>query len=341
MEVKIEGQTEWGWKIAMYLFLAGVGAGAYAVGIISAYLDYEIIPKIGVILGFPLVFIGTLFLITDLGVKFRALRVFMNPGTSWIARGTFIISAFMILGAIHLATWIWPFQWLEEAGDFRKILGTINLIFAILTMIYTGVLLGASRPIALWSTAMLPILFLVSALSTGIMVMILVSSIGGLAFLIGGTALEIGFGVCWVFSKLVYADIFLLILELIILAFYLQAMHRTEESRASCQMMLKGKMASVFWLGIIVLGLVIPLSIEIIESSFLVSEFSLQHEVAGKGVGFLIHIEAFTTGIVAAIFGLMGGFLLRYVILACGVKAPLKASGFEFTIPISRYGSQQ
>jgi hypothetical protein len=157
--VKLDGQVqkEWRWLIAVYLFLAGVGGGAYLAGVIADLAggpDWMLISKIGVFLGVPCVLIGTLFLLADLGTPSNAWRVWMKPKTSWIARGTIIIVFFMIFAAIHTAWWIWPFPGPLAANESaRHLIGVLGAIFAFLTVIYTGLLLGYSQPIALWRTS--------------------------------------------------------------------------------------------------------------------------------------------------------------------------------------------
>ena len=165
----LQSQTKWRWIIAVYLFLAGLGAGAYLTGVVADHLGsaWESVSKIGVALGFPCVVVGSMFLIFDLGAPANFWRAFRKPNSSWIARGTIIITIFMILSAIHIALWLWPFQSLAGAEGARHFVGILGAIFALCTMIYTGILLAAARPIAFWSTPMLPLLFLVSALSTG------------------------------------------------------------------------------------------------------------------------------------------------------------------------------
>lgn len=300
MQPILKSQTEWGWKIAAYLFLAGIGAGAYTWGVLADVSGKDaIIAKTGIMLGFPCLFVGMLFLVADLGVKPRALRAFMNPKTSWIARGTFIISAFMILGFLNIVLW----DWLDNHVELRAALESANLVFALLTMIYTGVLLGASRPISLWSTSTLPILFLVSALSTGLMAIMLALSIVGAGGLLG-----IPVKVASITSA-TNIDIFVMLCEIAVVIFYLQATHKSDESRASAELMLKGKFSGHFWFGFVFLGLAIPLAIS----------FAEEHSWLGSGV--------------ACLCGIIGGLFLRYVILACGVRAPLRAGGIEYTIP--------
>lgn len=314
---KSEEQTTWGWLIAAYLFLAGVGAGAYATGMALHLYDptWETAAKCGVFLGFPLLLIGTFFLIADLGVKFRALRAFMNPGSSWIARGTIIISTFMILGFVHIIGWIWPFSWFEGAQGPMRALGIINMVFAVLTMVYTGVLLGASRAIAFWSTAMLPVLFLVSACSTGVMAVMVLFAV---------VTLGAGQFLHETFAFLGGIDIMLIVLEILVLTFYLQATHRTVESRHSAQIIFKGRLTGHFWFGVVVLGLLIPLCVEIVAL------------VGGLGA---TAASATPVALLVAVPGLIGGLILRYVVLGAGVRAPLRVGGIEYTIPAIKFNS--
>ena len=127
-------QSKWRWLIAAYLFLAGLGAGAYAAGVALDLLGGKAnssVAKIGVSLGLPCVLVGCLFLILDLGSPTKFWRAFMRPGTSWIARGTIIITIFMILDAIHIAFWVWPFpDVLADAVTARHALGVVGTVFA-------------------------------------------------------------------------------------------------------------------------------------------------------------------------------------------------------------------
>lgn len=295
----MKAQTKWSWPIAMYLFLAGLGAGAYTAGVVGDYAGWTpCISKTGVLLGFPCVFIGCMFLIADLGKPINFWRAFMKPRTSWIARGTIIITFFLIIDFLHIIFWIWPFDMLADSIGVRHFINLLGLIFAFGTMIYTGILLGASRPIAFWSTAMLPLLFLVSALSTGFMAVILGSSV------IGVLKEEL--------IMLERIDIILLILEIFIVAFFLQATHRVSESRASAKLVLCGSVAPLFWFGVAILGLLLPLLLDLI------------------GIFALSGCSAHTHVLLASTFGIIGGLILRQVILKGGIHAPLKSGRFEY-----------
>jgi formate-dependent nitrite reductase membrane component NrfD len=291
---KLEGQVqvEWRWLIAAYLFLAGVGGGAYLAGVIADFAggaDWSIVSRIGVSLGVPCVLIGTFFLLADLGRPINAWRVWMKPGTSWIARGTIIIVLFMIFAAIQTAFWVWPFPGSIE--NARGAVAVLGAVFAFLTVVYTGLLLAYSQPIALWRTALLPVLFFVSAVSTGIMAIILIGQYAGAAE--------------EQLALLARIDAGILVLEMFVLAVFLYNAYRTVESRFSARRILAGPVAAAFWLGVVACGLVIPFVLEVL---------------AGHG----------SAAVLASVLGLFGGLCLRYAILAGGTLSPIIAAGYEF-----------
>lgn len=305
METRLESQSDWGWKVAADLFLAGTGAGAYVCGVVALSLgsNWLGVAKMGVVLAFPLVLAGALFLLADLGIKGRAMRAFLNPGTSWITRGTIIITIFMILNLIQIGAWIWPSKAFEASRGTLLTLSFINFFFAVMVMVYTGVLLGASKPMPFWSSATLPLLFLVSALTTGLLVSILALTIYDLASAI---SLKVQL------STMASAAILLLILKSLIILFHLQATHSTVASRASASMLLRGRLCYHFWLGVVAVGLLLPIVVGV---------------SAPMGVG---------TIFIISLSGLFGGLMLRYAVIAAGIKEPLRAAGIEFAIPVPR-----
>lgn len=302
---KLTSQGHWGWKIALYLFLAGTGSGTYVTGVIADYFGegYIMLSKLGIVLSAPLVFLGMIFLIFDLGLKRNAIFAFTNVRSSWISRGTWIISIFLVLSALQIVTRVWPFQWLVTQRSLDLSLEAVTSAFAIAAMLYTGLVLGASKPIAFWSTPLLPLLFLVSASSSGLMLV-----------LFGGTAYGVGASSLLPFRQ---ADEILILGELLVIALFLQGTHRAEESRYSARMCVNGLLARRFWSGVVGCGLVVPLIAEI----FLVS--------LPSGNASLIA----AISIVSMLLGLAGGLLLRKLILAAGVYAPLRVGSIVVHVP--------
>lgn len=304
MELESKSQRVWGWKIPFYLFLGGLGGGSYLVAILFDLFSsrYLLVSKIGVFLGPPILLIGTLFLLADLERPWQAIRAVLRPSTSWISRGTIILSVFIILGAIHIALWIWPYDWMAEAVTLRKTLGAINGVFALLTVIYTGLLLGALRPIPIWCTPMLPVLFLISGLSTGFMAIGL-----GMAFY-GFTGRS---GEPVILGAVASYDTTLILIEGLMVFFYLQGSHLLEASRTSIRKILRGDLAVTFWIGFVLLGLALPFAVGVVQ------------QVSSSSSATASLLQALS----AAVPGLVGGYFLRYVIVAGGIRIPMNVEG--------------
>lgn len=291
-------QLVWRWKIAAYLFLAGAGAGAYLIGALAMFGGYDAPAKIAITIGPPIVAVSTLFLIADLGHPEKFFIAVLHPSTSWISRGFIILLVEIIVGVIHIGLWVWPFNVLNGAPEWRAAVAVVGGIFAVATAIYTGLLIGVivSRPF--WNSPLLPVLFLVSAASTGIGLVMLATPVwygivGGADQAVVGTFLR----------DVAQADMILIILEALIVYLYLQIVY--DRAPEGVALLTRGKFSGVFWGGFIVVGLLIPLIIEY---------FAL----------FLGELAAeMLVGLVAGILVLFGGLLLRFLILAAGVRAPL------------------
>ncbi len=156
----------WGWLIAIYLFLGGVGAGAYLTSLAADQGFFGYTPglkRFGFIISAPIVGIGAGLLVLDLGQGLHKpwllIGLLSNPHSvmSW---GTGILSVFICLGLArgYLA-------WRKKRSP--KVLDYAGGVFALATAVYTGMLLVAVKAIPFWHNYLVPVLFLISALSTG------------------------------------------------------------------------------------------------------------------------------------------------------------------------------
>jgi formate-dependent nitrite reductase membrane component NrfD len=300
MDPKVNGQLqrEWGWLIAAYLFLGGVGAGAYTIAAVNGFIGegLERLTAMGLWIGFPALLIGTIFLIADLGTPSKAVLAAMKPKSSWIARGTLIISCFMILSLLHLVLYRFTDVGESNGGKMAmNIIAVVGIIFAIGTMAYTGILLGASKGIPFWQSGVVPVVFVVSALVTGHFTIMI-----GMAQFNAGAAL----------APLEAAG--LVVLEVLAILFFLQAAHRHPDSRESAERILRKRL---FVVGYFILGLGVPLVLMLIA----------YRAQADTNPGAL-----FPVLILGAFLGLMGGLILRYAVLVCGALPTLNIAGFEF-----------
>jgi formate-dependent nitrite reductase membrane component NrfD len=304
IEESVYTQRIWGWQITTYLFLAGIGAGAYIIGFIFnlAHPEFVILPKVAVILGAPLVIIGVLFLIADLGRKTLFPLAFSQPLSSWIARGTIIITVFIILDLVHIGLWIWPSTLLENLPGLLLSLWVITAIFAVLTLIYTGLVLGAAKPIHFWNTSLLPILFLASGIFTGIM---------GIASCLIAYTLFAEVAIEQLLMVMARYVIFITIVEAIIISFYLWRTHQVIAARTSVRIVTRGHLAVTFWNGVVVAGLLIPLAFAI---------YYIYLPIANP-------VSVLVLAIVVSIIGLIGGFILKYIVVAGGTRTLLNVKG--------------
>ena len=298
----VETQSVWGMYIVWYLFLAGVGAGAYIAGYALDILGgkFRSASKVGVALAAPLVLVGTVLLILDLGQPANVLNLYLTPNpTSMIALGTIVITIFMVLGAVHIGLFIWPSRTLETHGRARRVIGGIGVAFALATAVYTGVLLGVVKSVPFWNNSLLPMVFLVSALSTG-----LGSVIAGEVVVRRGKTGEELANISESIQLMAKADMALIAGEILAVFFYLTTIPGSSpEAGASVNVLTTGDLALTFWGGLIFAGLAFPLALES------VGHFRTRISAAARTAILLI----------GGLCVLGGGVLLRYLILAAGV----------------------
>jgi formate-dependent nitrite reductase membrane component NrfD len=305
MNPKVNGQLQhdWGWLIAIYLFLGGVAGGAYTIAAVNRFLGagLELSTTVGLWISFPALVIGTIFLLADLGSPSRAVLAGMKLRSSWIARGTWILSIFMILSLLHLI--LHQFTSVGDTAGGKAVIDVIavaGIVFAVGTMAYTGILLGASKGIPFWRSGVVPVVFVVSAVVTGHFAVML----GMTLFATAASTLEI-------LRTMALEAAVLVALEALVIIFFLQAAFRIPDPRESAMRILSKHM---FVIGYFILGLTIPLILMLVVYR------------SAVGVGTAISAVA----AIGAVLGLAGGLILRQAVLTCGALPTLAIAGFEF-----------
>jgi formate-dependent nitrite reductase membrane component NrfD len=297
-------QREWGWWVAVYLFLGGIGGGAYTIGAFNWLLGdgAEASTTMGLWIGFPALAIGSLCLVADLGSPTKAILAGMKPGTSWIARGFWIISIFMVLAFAHFALHLFTDASQAPGGStLLNVIAVLGILFAVGTMAYTGLLLSASKGIPFWRSGVVPVVFVVSALVTGHFTIML-----GIALVSGGQAVPEPLQI------MAFEAAILVALEVLAIVFFLSAAFRVPDSRESAERILENRM---FVFGYFVLGLGVPLVLMVVA----------YRAMAQGGSGNVVLVTA-----LGAVLGLAGGLILRQAILVSGTLPTLNIGGFEF-----------
>lgn len=291
----------WGTIIAMYLFLAGLSAGAFLTSsyVARKYPSATTIRITGRIMSPVLMGIGLLLLIIDAeaGMKNPVAFIYLFTNfNSVMTIGTYFISFFMIAAA-----YVALMEFLKK--DFNKIGEYVGIIFAVATAIYTGFLIGVIGAVPLWNTSILPILFVVSALSTGIAATLLVSGI------INKHVIHKVIGLKKIHLTLLISELFLIFTMFIITS------SSNEIAAESVSSILSGEYSLLFWIGLIAIGLILPILVESVE---LLSARKMSNTKAG--------LQIATTGshsivgtLVTEISVLVGGFILRMLILLAAI----------------------
>jgi polysulfide reductase chain C len=309
-------EHHWGWLVAIYLFLGGMGAGAF---IIAAYMElsgerykhkYCPTSMVGAGVSGPLILIGTVLLIFDLGAglyePWRIPYMFLHF-SSVMTWGVWILTFFLpicfLYGAlevmhVHPGILAWLRRWLRFLPEtlpyrpIKKVVCSIGIVLAVATAVYTGVLLSVVRAVPFWNTWVLPVLFLVSAVSTGM----------GLAFDLAATlAIPEAHRR---FRYMPLAHLIFIGLELVLLALLLVlALNQGGEAAESARLILVGRSSVVFWVLVVGFGLLYPL---------------LVHAYA-----FARHAHGYVSGLLSGIGIVIAGLFVRYLIVAAAIPVTL------------------
>lgn len=293
----VERQQSWGWAVAVYLFLAGMGGGLFLFSFILDRMGMSgPVATIGALLGPVLVLIGTLFLLVDLGSVFKVYRLFSSASTfmtSWMVRGTWILTAFIVFALAYALPSFTLFEWVPwgQQSTLRHVIGIVAALLSIMVVVYPGFLLGVLKSIPLWNTPALPLLFFLSGLDNGIAALL------ALVLLVPGSFAVSGF------HLLAAGDVVLVCLLLIVLAAYIEIVRQAGATAAASIRLLR---APLFIGGVLIAGLLIPLGL-------LIYGFFVSH-------AFGLHVLSGITSILL----LAGGLLLRYSIIRAGVHTAVR-----------------
>jgi len=284
----------WGWEVPVYLFLGGLVAGMM---IISGYFLFRErhremdcaclqLPLLSVVL----LSLGMLALFLDLEHKLYAWRMYatFKPASpmswgSWILLLVYpaLVANMLIRPPAFMADWRFTrtiATRLTNTPHLIKGIGVFNMLLGGMLGIYTGILLSALGARPLWNSALLGLLFLVSGLSTSAAFVHLVAR--------NRTEREV----------LAKADNAFLTLELFLIGMFLIGLvSSTRVHMQAAQLLLSGPYAPVFWVFVIALGILIPL---------LIQSLAVSHRIRHTPV--------------APILVIVGGLILRFVIVAAG-----------------------
>ena len=299
--------------IALYLFLGGTAAGAFAVMSVldlhaSAALSRHAHPfsahrgsapsqtfahhvsKLVYAASFFMLLVGLLCLLADLGKPQAFYFLFLYPTVSFMSIGSFALALLLICVAMAFAfTWLDLGSFWEKAARVAKVAG---VVLSAVVMLYTGMLLKTVISVPVWQSWWLPVLFLFSALSCGC------------AVVIAAGLLSAGFkGASTALRRLAAVDAAFIMVETAAVVAYALSVN-SFQAHGPLDALLMGDVAWLFWAGFACCGIAAPLVID--------------------GIA-LIRRRDHSYGVVAmaATLVLIGGLALRFALVGAGVSVAI------------------
>jgi formate-dependent nitrite reductase membrane component NrfD len=280
--IKEAPAREWsegkGALISVAMFLGGIAGGTY---LISLYFDN----LWGMLIGWVFAMGMGLLDMAHLGKPMRFWRIAFRTNSSWISRG--FVFVILFIGAaglqllIHLIT--------GNAGSapgalevfFRVVAGILGFGVAV----YSGFVVGYVNGIKFWNSAMMPVLAVVGGLAAGSAILLATAAYTS----------DPAFDTVQSFAR------FILVFYAIALFIHLWiSTYNSQEAKDSAVLLLKGSMAGLFWILIILVGIVVPLVLE-----------------------FVAGVDSSAILIISAVLVLLGNLVMRYSIIKAGRYSPL------------------
>ncbi len=275
-------QREWidgrGLLLWLAFYTGGLGGGLYLV---SSY--YNSLPGMAIAV-FVVAILKGGFHLAYLGKPLRFWRIILRPQTSWVSRGFLFVAGFILIGFIQLML-----SYFSPGSSWELIFRVLAAVCAFCEAIYTGFAMNYVNGIPFWNSALVPVLFIIYGL------------LGGFALLMALTIL--GLAPVDLMSLEEASRFFMIAGALLLVIFLWSATYMNATAKASVRTLVKGALAPIFWIGLVLLGIVIPLIVSLIS-------YGDAHVTSGTLL-FAIACE------------IVGGLSLRYCLLKGGAYAPL------------------
>lgn len=256
--------------------------------------------------------LGSICLFADLGQPGRIFLLLFSGVVTHLTVGAWALVLCFLVGAFLVLVW----QGVVPAGvaGFRVANGLLVAV-SLVVALYTGLLLSSVAAVPLWHSGWLAVLFLVSAISCGIALAsgVSVFSEGGRHF---ANAI----------ARLAKLDMIVIVAEAVVVALWLLLPAFSGETVSaqaggiSFAVLTTGALAPLFWMGFCGIGLALPLVVDGASAHASVEGSAGMAFDNGVAVRHVANPAAMRIGLlVSAIAVLIGGYLLRYLVVASAV----------------------
>lgn len=234
----------WGWEVSAYVWTKAISAGVFLV-LLLAQLMTDIIPTAQTewwTYGLGLVFLTLtgVFLIMDLDQPGRFLYVLLRPHWgSWLVKGGYTITAYGGLLTLLMASLYFDFLLVKQVTSW------LTGIVAVVVAVYTAFLFGQAKGRDFWQSPTLAIHMVVHSFMAGAAALLLVETCFGNAIMWQqylGIVLSAG-----------------IVVNLLTMLVELTMTHPTADSHTVAHMITRGRYASKFYIGVVLIGNLLPL----------------------------------------------------------------------------------
>ncbi len=168
----VRHQEAFGVWIALYFFLQGISAGSFVLST-TAYVfgepKYKSIAKAALALAVVILLIAPLPLLIHVGKPLRAWRLFYEINLlSPISWGSFLLTLY------PLNCLIYGFYLFRRNERMSRVFGMTGVTVGLAYYAYTGFILSFASARPLWNTAIMPVLFVMAAMTSGTALLIAV-----------------------------------------------------------------------------------------------------------------------------------------------------------------------
>jgi polysulfide reductase chain C len=308
MEPGLLKSADWPLLIDIYFFLGGLAGGAFLIATVASFLDpdrHRDVIRVGYYVALLAIIPAPIILVIDLGLPTRFLHMmFVSKPAVTIGEHAVTLGPFHLkpMSPMNVGAWallvfgLCAFVaaldvWLVDRGGrsmvvVRRLAGLVGSVFGLFIAAYPGVLLGATARPLFVNAHWLGALFVAVGASTGGAAIALILSLKG------SPAQE-------ALARLMRFTAFALILQAVALILFVVTVRSAGSAGLGRAMsvLLAGPYSVPFWLGAVVVGLVVPLILQFTGAT---------------------RRPAPALAAVAALLMLVGGFLVKYVIIAAG-----------------------
>ncbi|MDO4938140.1 MAG: polysulfide reductase NrfD [Sutterellaceae bacterium] len=241
--------SHWAWTIALFLWFVGLAG-------MSLFLNVWLKSKRVFYIATGAALIGTLLVLSHLGrllnlpvAAFNALMNWSFNFSSWMFIGICILAVLCIVTVLQsIALWQGTKKGKDCPWATSGYMAVFDAVLGVAATAYSGFLLTQAVGVPLWTTAVLPILWIFSGLACAVGLAEILVSLdkleGGHPHWLGTAANGVHIGEA-----------------LVLFAFVQVAFFGTPGAVAGAESLISGNASMLFWAGAVGLGIVVPVAI--------------------------------------------------------------------------------